>query len=153
MEQYQYHVARIMKYLSERKECASSRACQICVNDSMSVGNGLFVPYLLICTVGSGNDGIGFFLAALCLALNLGDRGDIISRSTSHIGMGHIFLCHSNHLRVSIPHWSQTIPNVGYMDMDSQRNCTLSEIVVTAINRAITQDRFPVELRPGFCYT
>ena len=26
MEQYQYHVARIMEYLSERKQCASSRA-------------------------------------------------------------------------------------------------------------------------------
>ena len=112
--------------------------CQVCINDSMSFGNGLFVPYLLICVGSSSNNGICFFLAALGFALKLGDRGDIISWSTSHIGMGHIFLCHSYHLCVSIPHWSETIPNVGYKDMDSQRDCTPSEMVVTAINRAIT---------------
>jgi len=42
--------------------------------------------------------------------LNLGDRGDIVSRSTSHIGMLHIFLCHGYHFWVSIPRNRQTMP-------------------------------------------
>ena len=84
--------------------------CQVCVNDSVSLGNRLFVPYLLTCAGGSRNDGICFFLAALGLALNLGDRGSLISRPTSHIRMGHIFLCHSDHLWVSIPRNKQTMP-------------------------------------------
>ena len=57
-----------------------------------------------------------------------GDRGSLISRPTSHIGMLHIFLCQTNHLCVSIPLWSQTIPNVGYVD--SLRDCTSSGILL-----------------------
>ena len=56
--------------------------CQVSVKDSMGLGNGLFVPHLLICTGGSHNDGICFLLAAFGLALNLGDRGTLISHST-----------------------------------------------------------------------
>ena len=103
---------------------------QICINDSVSLGYGLFVPHLLICIGCSRNDGICFLLAAFGLALELGNRGEFISRPTSHIGMLHIFLCHSNHLCVSISHWLQTIPNVGYKDMDSQRDCTPSGILL-----------------------
>ena len=78
--------------------------CQIRINDPMSLGYGLFVPHLLICAGGSRNDGICFFLTAFGLALNLGDRGKVISRPTGHIGMGHTFLCHNHHLCASIPH-------------------------------------------------
>ena len=83
--------------------------CQVCINDSMSFGNGLFVPHFLICAGGSCDDRICFFLTAFGLALNLGDRGSLISRPTGHIGMGHIFLCHSYHLCVSIPRNLQII--------------------------------------------
>ena len=62
--------------------------CQICVNDSVSLGNGLFVPHLLVCAGGSCDDRIYFLLAAFGFALNLGNRGSLISRSTSHVGMG-----------------------------------------------------------------
>lgn len=35
---------------------------QICVNDSMSLGNRLFVPYLLICASGPAIMGLALFL-------------------------------------------------------------------------------------------
>ena len=84
--------------------------CQVCVNDSVRFGDGLFVPHLLICIGCSRNDGICFLLAAFGLALELGNRGEFISRPTSHIGMGHTFLCHNYHLCVSIPRNKQTMP-------------------------------------------
>lgn len=76
----------------------------------MGIGNGLFMPYLLGCTGCSGDDGICFFLTAFCFALNLGDRGSIIFYPTGYIRVFHAFLCHSNHLGVSIPHREQRIP-------------------------------------------
>ena len=84
--------------------------CQICVNDPVSLGYGLFVPHLLVCAGGSRDDRICFFLTAFGLALNLGDRGSLISRPTGHIGMGHTFLCHNHHLCASIPHCGWSIP-------------------------------------------
>ena len=64
---------------------------QVCVNDPVSLGYGLFMPHFLIYAGGSSDDRICFFLTAFGLALNLGDRGNLISWPTSHIGMGHTF--------------------------------------------------------------
>ena len=42
------------------------------------IGNGLFVPDLLLRTHGFRNNGICFLLAGFCLALDLGDRGNAV---------------------------------------------------------------------------
>ena len=55
----------------------------------MRLENRFLVPHLLLCTGGFREDGLCFFLAAFGLALDLGDRGNIIFRSPGHIGMGY----------------------------------------------------------------
>ena len=39
--------------------------CQVCVNDPVSLGYGLFMPHLLICAGGSRDDRICFFLIGM----------------------------------------------------------------------------------------
>lgn len=69
-----------------------------------------FMPHLLACTGCSCDDRLGFFLSAFGLALNLRNRGDVISRTTDGIRAAHALFCHNNHLWVSIPRRGEVIP-------------------------------------------
>lgn len=44
--------------IRERNVILQIIPCQVCVNDSVSFGNRLFMPYLQICASGSCNEGI-----------------------------------------------------------------------------------------------
>lgn len=77
--------------------------CQVSVKDSMGLGNGLSVPRLLIRAGGFREDGLCLFLAASGFSLELGNRGNLISRPPGHIWMSHALLCHFDHLQVIIP--------------------------------------------------
>ena len=77
--------------------------CQVSVKDSMGLGNGLFVPHLLLCAGGFRENGLRLFLAASGFFLELWNRGNLISRPPGHIWMNHALLCHFDHLQVIIP--------------------------------------------------
>ena len=51
---------------------------------------------------GSADDGLDVFFAVPCLALDLGDRGDVIFGPVIDIGMSHALFCHADHLGASI---------------------------------------------------
>ena len=54
--------------------------CRVSVQVSVGLGNGLNVPHLLICAGGFRKDGICLFLAASGFSLELGNRGNLVSR-------------------------------------------------------------------------
>jgi len=71
--------------------------CQIIVVWAVGICDRLLMPDFLLCSHGTGNDGIGFLLAMFGFALDFRDKSFVFWMKLCPVGSLHTLFCHGYH--------------------------------------------------------